>query len=423
MSGSQTAVVDTVEGGAALRARFARAERHKRLRALALVLPLLIFVLVTFLAPVADMLLRSVDNRIVPETLPLSTPLLRAWDPQSSELPPEPVFEAMLADLRAGAAAKTATRLGQRLNYEVSGMSSLFRKTARRMARLPETGDARAALTGIDRKWEARETWITIRGFSGTYSAGYYRSAFDYRYDPGTDTHELAEGRQRIYLKLFGRTLFLSFTITLATLLLGYPVAFLIASLPMRTANVLLIMVLLPFWTSLLVRTTSWIVLLQTEGVINDFLVALGVLDDAGRLQMIHNQVGTVVAMTHILLPFMILPLYSVMKTIPPSYMRAARSMGADAFTAFRRVYFPQTVPGVGAGAILVFILAIGYYITPELVGGRTGTFISNRIAHHISSSLNWGLAAALGFMLLMLVLALYWLYDKIVGVDNMKLG
>ncbi len=162
-----------------------------------------------------------------------------------------------------------------------------------------------------------------------------------------------------------------------------------------------MILVLLPFWTSLLVRTSSWIVLLQQNGVINDVLVAIGLVSNDNRLQMMFNAIGTVIAMTHILLPFMILPLYSVMKTIPPSYVRAAKSLGATDWTAFWRVYFPQSVPGIGAGAILVFILAIGYYITPELVGGTSGIFISNRIAYHISSSLNWGLAAALGVILL----------------------
>ena len=146
-------------------------------------------------------------------------------------------------------------------------------------------------------------------------------------------------------------------------------------------------------------------------------------MGDDSRLALINNQTGTIIAMTHILLPFMILPLYSVMKTIPPSYLRAAKSLGATNWTAFWRVYFPQSVPGIGAGSILVFILAIGYYITPELVGGTTGTFISNRIAYHISSSLNWGLAAALGAILLAVVLGLYYAYDKIVGIDNVKLG
>jgi putative spermidine/putrescine transport system permease protein len=162
---------------------------------------------------------------------------------------------------------------------------------------------------------------------------------------------------------------------------------------------------------------------LQGQGVINNTLVGLGILGDDNRLSMMYNQTGTIIAMTHILLPFMILPLYSVMKTIPPSYARAARSLGATSWTTFRRIYVPQTVPGIGAGAILVFILAVGYYITPALVGGATGTLISNQIAFHMLSSLNWSLAAALAAMLLAAVLVLYWVYDRIVGIDNMKLG
>ncbi len=215
----------------------------------------------------------------------------------------------------------------------------------------------------------------------------------------------------------------MSIAITLSCLIVGYPIAWLLANLPLRTSNMLMILVLLPFWTSLLVRTSAWKILLQRQGVINDVLVWARIVSDDGRLVMINNQTGTIIAMTHILLPFMILPLYSVMKTIPPTYLRAAKSLGATDITAFRRVYFPQTVPGIGAGAILVFILAIGYYITPELVGGTSGVFISNRIAYHISSSLNWGLAAALGTILLVVVMLLYWVYDKIVGIDNVKLG
>ncbi|MCB1473443.1 MAG: ABC transporter permease, partial [Rhodobiaceae bacterium] len=179
----------------------------------------------------------------------------------------------------------------------------------------------------------------------------------------------------------------------------------------------------LPFWTSLLVRTTAWIAMLQSEGVVNDILVTTGLVGDENRAQLIYNQTGTIIAMTHILLPFMILPLYSVMKTIPPSYMRAARSLGANSLTAFRRVYFPQTVPGIAAGTLLVFILSIGFYITPALVGGQDGQMISNLIAFHMQSSLNWSLAAALGGILLASVLILYWLYNKLVGVDNLKFG
>jgi putative spermidine/putrescine transport system permease protein len=200
-------------------------------------------------------------------------------------------------------------------------------------------------------------------------------------------------------------------------------VAHLLATLPLRYSNLLMIFVLLPFWTSLLVRTTSWIVLLQSQGVFNDILVLIGIIGEDGRIQLMYNRMGTIIAMVHILLPFMVLPLYSVMKTIPPSYMRAARSLGATPWTAFWRVYFPQTVPGIGAGILLVFILAVGYYITPALVGGSSGQLISNLIAFHMQQSLNWSLAAALGALLLFGILVLYWLYDRIIGIDNMKLG
>ena len=163
--------------------------------------------------------------------------------------------------------------------------------------------------------------------------------------------------------------------------------------------------------------------MLQKEGIINNVLVYLGFITDESRIQMIYNQTGTVVSMVHILLPFMILPLYSVMKTIPPSYLRAARSMGASDIYAFTRVYFPLTLPGIAAGTLLVFILAIGYYITPALVGGQDGILISNLIAQHIQKTLNWSLGAALGTILLVVVLVLYWLYNKLVGIDNLKFG
>jgi putative spermidine/putrescine transport system permease protein len=183
-----------------------------------------------------------------------------------------------------------------------------------------------------------------------------------------------------------------------------------------------MILVLLPFWTSLLVRTTAWIALLQQQGVVNDGLVATGLLNDESRVAMIYNQTGTIIVMTHILLPFMVLPLYSVMKVIPPSYARAARSLGATSWTTFRRIYLPQTLPGIAAGSLLVFILAVGYYITPALVGGADGQLISNFIAFHMSKS-NWSMAAALSAILLAVVLILYWLYDRLVGIDRLKLG
>lgn len=395
--------------------------RRSRLKALGLVAPLFIFILVSFLIPIGDMLLRGAENHIVAEELSRTIPLLRKWSPESETIPSETVFEALALDFKEGAKAKTINRLGNRLNYEAPGISSLFRKTARKSKRL-KAGPYQEAMIKIDKKWGSIDTWKLLKTFSPRYTPGYYLAGADLKLNIDGAIERQPE-ELRVYMKLFWRTLKLSAIITLLTLLLGYPIAYLMATLPTRTSNLLMIMVLLPFWTSLLVRTTAWIALLQQEGIINDFLVAIGILANDSRLPLIHNATGTIVAMTHILLPFMVLPLFSVMKTISPSYVRAAKSLGATPFQALVRVYMPNTIPGVGAGGILVFIIAIGYYITPELVGGISGTFISNRIAYHISTSLNWGLAAALGAFLLLIVLALYALYDKLVGIDNMKLG
>jgi putative spermidine/putrescine transport system permease protein len=407
--------------GTPLKASLRRALRAQKLRALMLVAPLLLFILITFVLPIGDMLFRSIENQIVPETLPKTVVALQDWDATSGAPPGEPVFAALHDDLVVAVEAKTHTRLGSRLNYELSGISSLMRKSGRDIEDMDPSMPFREQFLEIDEEWGSVPLWQTIKLYAGPYTDGYFLNAADLAKTP--DGPALKPPSERIYLKLFVRTFALSLAITFACLLLGYPIAWLLASLPLRSSNLLLILVLLPFWTSLLVRTASWKVLLQQQGVINDILVWLGLVADNARLVMINNATGTIIAMTHILLPFMILPLYSVMKTIPKTYVRAALSLGANDWTAFWRVYFPQTVPGIGAGAILVFILSIGYYITPELVGGTSGTFISNRIAYHISSSLNWGLAAALGTMLLVFVLVLYWLYDRIVGIDNVKLG
>ena len=388
-----------------------------------LIAPLLFFVLLTFIAPIGDMLFRSVENNIVSDTLPRTVKVLSTWDSRTGTAPDEEVFEALAVDLKIAVKSKLHTKLGSRLNYEKTGISSLIRQTGRKVKKLDleETPSFKAAFEKMNKKWLDPAIWQTIQQFSSKYTDGYFLAAADLTRT--ADGIQNVDEDKKIYFKLFLRTLYMSLGITFMCILLGYPIAFLLATLPMRTSNVLMILVLLPFWTSLLVRTSAWKVLLQNQGVVNDFLVWIGIIADGSRLELINNVTGTVIAMTHILLPFMILPLYSVMKTIPPTYMRAAKSMGANDFMAFRRVYFQQSIPGIGAGSILVFILAIGYYITPEIVGGTKGVFISNRIAYHISSSLNWGLGAALGAILLVVVLALYWLYDKFVGIDNVKLG
>jgi putative spermidine/putrescine transport system permease protein len=402
-----------------LERRVRAAASGARLRALLLVLPLLAFVVFAFLVPLAEMLWRSVDNTAPCTVIPETCAGLRAWD--GAGLPDEAVFASFARELADGFRARTIDRVGMRLNYEATGMLSLVRSTARRAGSLGE-GPYQPALVALNPAWGEHDTWAVMKQALVPYTIDNFLHAVDLRRTPdGAIVREREE--QRIYLTLFSRTFLIGLAATLICLLLGYPVAHLLAHLPARWSNRLLILVLLPFWTSLLVRTTAWIVLLQTNGVVLDLLVALGLVADANRPTLIYNQVGTMIAMTHVLLPFMILPLYSVMRTISPVHRRAALSLGAHPVTAFRRVYLPLSLPGIGAGCLLVFILSVGYYITPALVGGQSGQLISNLIAYHMRSSLNWGLASALGTILLVAVLLLYWLYNRLVGVENARLA
>ncbi len=405
--------------GTPLKVSLRRSQRVQRLWAFLLVAPLLLFIFVSFIIPVFEMTLTGVDNPEVHTLMPRTTAALKTWSGEG--VPDEATFEALAIDLSEGRKAKEIGKVATRLNYERSGMRRIITGSARRASKL-KNGPYKDAMIKINKAWGEERTWALVKRESSPYTGSYLLASVDHRYnDQGEIVGQPEE--KTIYIPLFERTLWMSFTITVLCILLAYPVAYLLATLPLRYSNLLMILVLLPFWTSLLVRTTTWIAILQTQGVLNDLLVWLSVIDEAGRLQMIFNKTGTIVAMTHILLPFMILPLYSVMKTISPSYMRAARSLGANQTVAFIRIYIPQTVTGIGAGSLLVFILSIGYFITPALVGGQSGQLISNLIAYHMQKSLNWGLAGALGFILLVLVLVVYYFYNKLIGIDKMKMG
>ncbi|MDZ7907340.1 MAG: ABC transporter permease [Gemmobacter sp.] len=406
----------TTADGRPLKAALAAAQARARRKAFFLVAPLLLFVVVTFILPIGQMLQRSIYH----DGFSSNAPALAAWfDENPDAVPNEAAYAALAADLLLMKNNKTAGEAGTRINYTVSGTRSLFTSSARNADDLqPPFTDA---LLAVDQKWADPLIWQAMRAAASPYTTDFYLIALDRQRTADGGIEVVAEN-QRIYLWLFGKTFVLSAVITIVCLLLAFPIAHLLATLPMSKSNLLMILVLLPFWTSLLVRTTSWIVLLQGQGVVNNVLVSLGLVADDGRITMIYNQTGTIIVMTHILLPFMVLPLYSVMRTIKPSYARAARSLGATSWTTFRRIYLPQTLPGMGAGALLVFILAVGYYITPALVGGADGQLISNMIQFHMSKS-NWSLAAALSGMLLLGVLLLYWLYDRLVGIDKLKLG
>ena len=426
---ANTEAVYEVADGLSLKQRLAKAERRNKVRAFMLVVPLLVFIGFTFIAPICFMMVRSFHDPLISEVYPETLAALEAWDPAKDRLPPDEAFDALARETAQAYESRDLGRVATRLNYDQSGMRSLNMKTGRRTSRMIHKGDVppswREALIKIDKDWSQPEYWSTIKYAGSTITPTFYLKALDFEYDVEKNIVPVDPNKQ-LYLLLgwdsvWMRTLIISFMVTGLCVLLGYPVAHLLANLPLRTSNMLMILVLLPFWTSLLVRTTAWIVVLQTEGVLNDVLLFLNILDE--RVQLIFNRFGVIISMTHILLPFMILPIYSVMKNIPPSYERAARSLGATPWTAFWKVYFPQSVAGIGAGGLLVFILALGYYITPALVGGPTDQLVSYFIADHTNRSLNWGLASALGGLLLLSVLAVYVLYDRLVGIDNMKLG
>jgi putative spermidine/putrescine transport system permease protein len=405
--------------GQPLKEAFRHSQRRERWRAFTLVAPLLGFLVVVFVIPIAAMTWRSVYNPEVRDFLPQTAEALAEWD--GEDLPPEAVFAAMAADMHVAQADRTLGRAAARLNREIPGARSTMLGTAREVDEW--SPPYRDKFLEDDEDWANLDLWRLLKRESRLITPSYYLLALDFEYTSRGDIVQRSD-IYRIYRELFWRTAWMSVLITGLCIVLAYPICYMIATRPARTANLLLILVLLPFWTSLLVRTSAWIVLLQQEGVINDLFVTLGVLGPGGRLRMIYNQFGTIVAMTHILLPFMVLPLYSVMKTIPPTYLRAARSLGADPYRAWWGVYFPLTLPGLAAGCILVFILAIGYYITPALVGGATGILISNLIADNMQgSSAQLKLACALATLLLVAVLIVYWAFNKLVGVDKLKFG
>ena len=394
--------------------------RGPRAAAVALTLPLLAFIGLSFVAPLATLLSKSAYDPNVANVLPRTLAALDRWD--GGGMPPEAAFAAIAEELPKARQERTLVRVASPVNRVKSGMRRVLIRTARQIEKASEADSWRTALAGIDPAWEEPDTWRAIQAAGARFTLRHYLEALDLeRREDGSVG--LRPEESRIYVPLLWRTLLVSLGVTLLCLAIGYPIAHLIATSPPKRGNLLLLMVLVPFWTSLLVRTTAWIVLLQRQGVINSLLVSMGITPDSERLELIYNMTGTFTAMTHVLLPFMVLPLYSVMRSIPPTHMAAAASLGANPVQGFLRVYLPQTLPGIGAGGLLVFILAIGYYITPALVGGRSGQLISNMIAYHVQTSLNWGLAAALSSILLVAVIGLYLIYNRLVGIDRMRLG
>ena len=404
--------------GIPLKVSLKKAERINKIRAFLLVLPLLAFILITFLIPIGDMLTRSIDDRHINTVFPKTFEVYKKWD--RKDLPSEELYATMFFEVKNSegyAIGKASTRM----NYSKSGWKSLLKKSKRKFKKIEE-GPYKEQMIASDKKWADIEYWKALGQMVDPTTMGYYLNAVDLKYDSNKDIIQQKENR-RIYNKTWIKTFKVSLLVTFFCLILGYPISYLLATLPLKYSNLLMICVLLPFWTSLLVRTVAWMVMLQQKGVLNNLLVMSNLIADENRWQLMYNQTAVIIVMTQILLPFMVLPLFSVMKTISPTYMRAALNLGASPLHAFYKVYMPNSVPGVSAGCLLVFIIAIGYYITPELVGGKDGQMVGNWIAYHLKTTLNWGLCASLGAILLAMMTVLYWAYNKIVGIENIKLG
>lgn len=395
----------------AIRSAMRKADRRRKLRAFFLVAPLVLFLLVIFIIPIGALLERAIDNPEVIHSLPRTLAALKSWDKTSAPAPA--AYDALAEDLTKVRNTASAGSLARRLNYEIPGYRSLLFKTMRHLESADAGQSAKDRLLGIDPRWAEPRFWRAIVDNNSRYSSYYLLASMDLQRNAHGDIVHVPAGSSA-FRDIYGRTFLISLVVTLLTLVLGYPLAYWISRLPRRKANLVMICVLIPFWTSILVRIAAWIVLLQREGLVNKALMNLGLI--ATPFDLLFNRVGVYIAMTHILLPFMLLPVYSVMQSVPGTYQRAAISLGSHPFAAFWRVYVPQTYPGVGAGTLLVFIMAIGYYITPALLGGASDQMISYYVAYFTNETINWGMASALGFILLLGTLLLYSLYRRLSG-------
>ena len=361
--------------------------------AMLLVLPVAAYVAL-YLLPLVSIGGLALDNGTLSERFP--TLSARFNDSAGVD---DAAAAALLADLQA-MPKKDRAEVGRMFNQELGGMRSLIIDTGNKAAGIAPTV---AGLTAFNAAWGDPATWDVVRRNVEPITWRHFQKATGIKPAPGGG-YQMAAGDD-IYLRITLRTFVISAQVTLLTLLLGYPLAYAAATGTPRVQAVVLMAVLLSFWTSILVRTTAWVVLLQTNGLLNDFLIWLHLITEP--LQLIFNRFGTVVAMTHVLLPFAILPMINVMKTIPAAQAQASRSLGAGPVETFLRVYFPQSLRGVAVGGGTVFILALGFYVTPALTGGPGDQMLSYYIADFVRKGLNWGMASVLSLMLLVCVIAM----------------
>ena len=367
---------------------------RRRLLAAALLAPLLLLIGGAFLLPVGITLATAVADRDVAETLPRTRAALAAWDGRN--LPPEAAFAAIAGELAAALEERRIGEVSQRLNFERTGLRALLLRTARAAPRL--AAPYADSLPALDPRWAEPDTWRLIRRAGGPTTSLYLLRAVDLTRTPDGEVRAV-DPDQAVFRTLFLRTLWVSLIVTAACVALGWPVAAAIAALRPPWSSAALLLVLVPFWSSVLVRSTAWFALLQREGPVNQALLALGLVD--APVQLVGTRIAVLLATVHVLLPVAILPMVGVMTRLDPRHLQAAASLGAGPWLRFRRVWLPLSLPGVLAGAAMTFLLAVGFYITPALVGGERDQLVAWFIATFLNRDVNWGMSAALSVYLL----------------------
>ena len=379
---------------------------RERSGALLLILPVAVFLAVFFLWPLWAMVTAAFVDDAVSKVLPRTAASIVSWDGQG--VPSDAVRTALAQDLKAATDEQALGEAVRRLNSAASGFRTLLGRTI--PAVKAASDPAQVDLLAVDPRWNDTRFWVALKEAMPPYTDRNILAALDMKRDaPGSIVVESADASAHRLIML--RTLLVAAMVTIACAAIGLPYAMLAASLTGWKRSILLLAVVLPLWTSLLVRTAAWFILLQNEGIINRALQAIGLIDSP--LPLIFNRLGVVIAMTHVLLPFMVLPIYSVILGIPRNLMLAAQSMGAGPLRAFWRVLLPLSLPGLLSGSLLVFMVAIGYYITPALLGGANDQMISSIIAFYATGTANWGLAGALGLILLVVTTVLYTIYGR----------
>lgn len=395
-----------------------RADNRQRWVSLLLIAPVLLYGTVFFLLPLAMMAFRAIDNPETRDALPRTVAALQAWSAESGRLPSDEAYAALSADLAKGQGTRVVGELARRLNYEIGGYRTLVMKTARAIGEQPPSAaTAKAWLIETDERWSELTFWAALKRASTPLTGHYLLAALDLRQADSGDIVR-AEPDQRIYLDILRRTLVIAAGVTLTCLMLGYPLAALLIKASRPIAYVITLAIMLPFWTSLLARTTAWIVVLQENGLVNSLLLAAGIVGEP--LTLIFNSTGLYIVMVHILLPFTVLPIYNSLKSIPPHLMRASSSLGAHPVRGFFAVYLPLSLPGVAAGGLLTFIVAAGYYITPSLVGSAREQMLGYFVAFYANNTVNWGMASALGLVLLSCIMSVYLVAASTLGVKQL---